>query len=521
MPLGTGPSDGPLAARPGGTDAGLLRVEALAKAFGATQALRSCSFELRAKEVHAIVGENGSGKSTLVKLLAGIHRPDRGVIELGGRRSRPLRSPRAAHAAGIFTVFQEVLVVGTRTVLENVWLGYGGLLREQMSREEKRRRAGEVLAELLEAAPDLDTPVDSLSLSDKQACCVARALVRDPQILILDESTSALDIGTRERLFEIVRRRCGAGTGVIFISHRMDEITGLADRITVLRSGESVATLERQQANTEVLVAHMTGESQLTAGVTALPPRLRVRDEVVLATHGLTLAPHADPIDFQLHAGELVGLAGLEGHGQDAFLRALHGGPARSGQVRRGEIRLRSPAQAVAAGIVYVPRDRRYEALFPTLSTLANFALPTLAHDRRAGLVSARRGAHRLEEFVRRLGIRVGNPAQPITALSGGNQQKVIVARWLAAEPRVLLLNDPTRGVDLGAKRDLYRLLEEMAAQGTAVVMISTELDEHVELMDRVLVFRDGGCSAQLGREQLSRAALVRAFFGGQVPPDA
>jgi ABC-type sugar transport system ATPase subunit len=463
------------------TQAVALRVTDLAKAFGPTQALRSCTFELRGGEVHCIVGENGSGKSTLVKILSGVHAPDSGAIELRGEPAGALSSPRRAAAAGIATVFQEVLVVEPRSVLDNVWMGTDGVFATKVAASERRERAAKVLGALLGEAPPLDMAVEQLSLSERQACCLARAFVRDPRILILDEATSALDVQTRDRLFALVRERVAGGASAIFISHRMDEIADIGDRCTVMRSGETVATLERGDATAQELVRLMTGAEQLAGEVAERPHR--EAGEVVLSVPGL-----------ELRAGELVGLAGLEGHGQDGFLRMLAG--------------------AGGEDAAYVPRERRAESLFESKSILENFGVVTLKRDTSGGVISPKRTRARLAGYVDRLKIKLGGSEDLITTLSGGNQQKVVMARWLATDPKILLLNDPTRGVDIGAKRDLYALLLELAGQGMAVVMLSTEVDEHVELMDRVLVFREGQINKELAREELSRQAIVGAFFG-------
>jgi ABC-type sugar transport system ATPase subunit len=471
----------------------VLTVEGVAKAFGATQALRTASLELRAGEVHCIVGENGSGKSTLVKILAGVHRPDAGRLELAGRELR-LAHPRASLANGICTVFQEVLVVEPRSVLENVWVGVDALLRARVSEPVKRERAAAVLAELLERPPALETPVELLSLSERQACCLARAIVREPKVLILDEATSALDVGTRDRLFGLLGRLAAAGTAVVFISHRMDEIAEIGDRCTVMRSGETVATLERADATAGELVRLMTGAESLAPPAAAEAARAPLGD-VALEAKGIVLREGAGAIDFAIRAGELVGLAGLEGHGQDAFIKALW--TASGGD-----------------GVAYVPRERRAESLFESKSIRENFGLPTLDRDVRRGLLRPGLTRDRLGQWVERLSIKLGSSEDLITTLSGGNQQKVVMARWLATEPRVLLLNDPTRGVDVGAKRDLYRLLTGLAQEGVAVVMLSTEVDEHVELMDRVLVFREQRLATELARGAITREGLVAAFFG-------
>ncbi|HVV58333.1 MAG TPA: sugar ABC transporter ATP-binding protein [Gaiellaceae bacterium] len=492
-----------------------LRTQSLAKAFGATQALRDCSFELRRGEVHAVLGENGSGKSTLVKILTGVHRPDAGTLEVDGAPRPPYRSPRAALADGIVAVFQEVLTVGPRSVLDNVWLGSEGLLRERLRHGERVRRARAVLDELLPEPPPLNQPVEELSLSQRQACCIARALVREPRVLVLDEATSALDVATRDRLFAMLRRRVADGVSAIFISHRMDEIEEIGDRITVMRSGETVATFERGAATARELVGAMTGAGSLTAGAGEAAIRT-APGPVVLSVRGLRLRPGGAAIDLDLHAGELIGLAGLEGHGQDAFLHALRGAGGVAGEVRAGDASgpLRSPREAARHGIVYVPRERRREGMFETLTVIENFALPTLRGDAAGPIVRDRQTARRFADYVERLTIRTPSGSAPITALSGGNQQKVVISRWLAAEPRILLLNDPTRGIDLGAKRDIYDLLGRLSREGVAVVMLSTEVDELLELMDRVLVFREHELFAELPRRELERERLVGAFFG-------
>ncbi|MGP3769702.1 sugar ABC transporter ATP-binding protein [Streptomyces sp. SDT5-1] len=421
------------------------------------------------------------------------------------------------------------LVVGPRSVLENVWLGADGVLRRKVSEAGKRARAAEVLAELLGAAPDLDTPVERLSLSDRQACGIARALVRDPKVLVLDEATSALDVATRDRLFQAVARRTADGMAVLFVSHRMDEVDAVCDRVSVLRSGESVATLDGADATTAELVRLMTGAEHLTdipGGSTLAHRTLPAADApVVLRVSGLRLGPDTEPVDFELRAGELVGLAGLEGHGQDAFIKALWHGPAGEGAVTRlevgGEREIRSQQHAASCGIGYVPRDRRGEALFGALSIRENFSAATQAKDARGGLLSRASALARFAEYRSGLKIRMGRASDPITTLSGGNQQKVVIARWLAHRPDVLLLNDPTRGVDIGAKRDIYALLDELTARGVAVVMLSTEVDEHIELMDRVLVFRENCHSTTLDRQALTRGSLVAAFFGRTVTPVA
>ena len=495
-----------------------LNVSHVAKAFGPTRALVDASLDVCCGEVHALLGENGSGKSTLVKVLAGVHPLDSGSITYLGAQGSPPRTPAQAQRRGVVAVFQEVLVAEAHSVFDNCWIGADGLIRATSSRHAKRERAGAMLKRLVGRDVPLDAPIDDLSLSERQACAIVRALLRSPSLLLLDEATSALDFATRDRLFDLVRELCSTGTAVIFITHRLDEIDQIADRLTVLRSGKTVTTLAKGEWSSGELVSLMTGGERLTAE-TASSRRLGAESaRPVLSVKGLRLRSDSNQINLTISAGELVGVAGLEGHGQDAFLHALRG--ARhyyQGNVIRHQgnsrVEVRSTSDAARNGIAYVPRERR-QAIFPWMSIRENFGMPTLKRDQNRGWLRPGRTSERLRGYVDLLHIALHRDEDPITVLSGGNQQKVVLARWLAAEPAVLLLNDPTRGIDISAKRDLYALLARLAGEGLAIVMLSTELDEHVELMDRVLVFRDQSLSAEIPRARLSRSALVAAFFG-------
>lgn len=495
----------------------ILRVFGVAKSFGATKALRNLSFDVVPGEIHTIQGENGSGKSTLVKVLAGVHAPDAGTLEIDGQTLSAMQNPSHSQSCGIGIVFQEVLVAGPRSVLENVWLGSDRLFALRGINDTRKQEAAAVLESLLGHVPDLDQPIEQLSLSDRQACAIARAVLRDPDLLVLDEATSALDVATRDRLFALLRKRTAQHKSVLFISHRMDEVTEISDRVTVMRLGETVETLMRAEATPTRLVQLMTANDEL--------PELRrgakqedANPEIVLSAKQTKLTLDGDAIDLDVHAGEMIGLAGLDGHGQDALLNALSGGFSFSGTIAmagpKGPINITSKKAAANSGIALVPRERKTEALFAPLTILDNFALPTLAKDSRFGLVSRRKSITRFLKLAERLGIRFNDVNNAVSTLSGGNQQKIVMARWLAAYPKVLLLNDPTRGVDAHTKQDLYSLLKELTESGLAVVMISSEVDEHLALMDRVLVMRDQEVFQEFRGEEISRQALVSAYFG-------
>ncbi|MGO4493111.1 sugar ABC transporter ATP-binding protein [Arthrobacter sp. 2YAF22_2] len=489
-----------------------LVLAGVSKRFGATRALVHGELHLRPGEIHTLLGENGSGKSTLVKIIGGVHRPDSGTVTLDGIPVTS-RSPRAAMDLDIATVFQEVLTAGSQSVLENVWLGSHGMFRRRLGRAEQRSIAQDVLTRIAGEIP-LDLPAGQLSLSGRQSLCIARALVRNPKVLILDESTASLDVSSRDRLFTEMRRLAAKGTAILFISHRMDEVAEISDRVTVLRSGQSVSTVERSDLSISRLISDMTGNSGPDDDTRRQP---HTPGDTVLQGAAIRLAPASAPIDFELRAGEIVGLAGLEGHGQDHFIKRLAGVADGPGSVARllaeGAVELNEHNGDVL-GVAYLPRERRGESLFESMSIRENFALPTMAKDTRGGLLGTRSAVRRFDAFAQLLSLRFGSSQDAISTLSGGNQQKVLLARWLATDPKVLLLNDPTRGVDIGTKREIYAILHRLSAEGMSIVVLSSEVDELVDLADRVLVFRDQAVFAQIPHTQLSTESIVAAYFG-------
>lgn len=492
----------------------LLKVEGIAKAFGETRALKACNLSIKPGSIHAVIGENGSGKSTLVKLLTGVVQPDAGAIMLSGQNSLRLSSPRDARQAGIATTFQEILVLEELSLLDNLWLGQDDLFKARITSARRRSEASAILTELLgDHVPDLDSKVADLDLGTRQAAVIARSLLLNPKLLILDEATAALDISTRDRLFAALRRRVETGLSVLFITHKMDEIAALCDEVTVLRSGETVATLAIAEARPARLLELMSGRLEAV-------PRSRetnaMAGAISLSGSGIKLAIDAKPFELPVNSGEILGLAGLEGQGADLFAQILGGvRTPLAGTVRTeaGDA-IRGQAAFVRHGVAYVPRDRKIEGIFAPLSIADNFSISTLGRYTRFGLIDEARVAAERAPLFARLGVKFGALGHAITSLSGGNQQKVILARTLAQQPRVLVLNDPTRGVDLATKQDIYTLLLQQAAAGVSVVIHSTEIEELLALCHRVAIFHDATLYGALERDDLTRETLIAGLFG-------
>jgi ribose transport system ATP-binding protein len=530
----------------------LLAMNGVRHTYGKTVALRDLNFEVLHGEIRGLIGENGSGKSTLVKLLSGVMSPTAGELTWRGEAMR-FRSPRAAQRAGVVTVFQETLIAAESSVRDNVFLGQDGVLRHGASSSGERTRAMEFFDALGLKSSLLDRSVVQLSLAQRQVVTIIRALTRDWRLLILDEATSALDLETRDRLFDLLREQTGQGRSVLFVSHRMDELQSFVNQASVLRSGVMVGTLEQADATPDALlrlmsqrqskdslerldelpatpafaledgsteVGNVGGEKAGNEGAGHLGETADRADGAVRLRCELSLHEDREPFALEIRAGEVLGVAGLEGHGGVLFLETLVGlRPPASGSVSLigtdgTSTPVRSYRRAVKVGVVYVPGNRQVEGLFGPLSVVDNMLMATLTKDTVAGWFRLRRLLSRTSTFVDRLDVEVADITQPIDLLSGGNQQKVLVGRWLAAEPRVLVMNDPLRGVDLGTKRQFYTLLRGLAAGGVAVVLLSTEIEELVQVCDRTAVFREQSTQAVLERHEMGYDEILQAMFG-------
>jgi ABC-type sugar transport system ATPase subunit len=504
----------------------ILQFQAIGKSFGSNRVLDAVSFDLREGEVHALAGENGAGKSTLIKILAGIHTEYDGVIELRGEPVR-FSCPQDAGEHGISVIHQEMSLVNSMGVADNIFLGRepSRMGRLWLDRPEQMRRCAELCRRLDMGLSDEDLlrPVGGLPLSTRNRIEIAKALAFDARILVMDEPTSALDRPEVDRLFEVIASLRRAGCCVVYISHKMEEIYRIADRITVLRDGRWVGTAEARDCPAPKLIQWMIGRElseQFPAAIR--PPEDGTRLEIRKLRVPSPAPGRPDSIrgfSLSLRRGEIVGIAGLQGSGASELFQGLFGAlgslPPAAIQIDGEDFRPQSPAHSIRRGLAYLTADRAGTGLVPGLSVGRNMSLASLRRLSPGGVLRLARERREAGEHAERLHIRLSSVDQPVETLSGGNQQKVVLAKWLGTAPKVLLLEDPTRGVDVGSKREIYSLMRRWTAEGMAILLISSELPELLGLSDRILVLHRGEVTGEFSKDDATQERILAAAIKG------
>jgi ABC-type sugar transport system ATPase subunit len=491
------------------TAGALLEARGVHKRFGGVHAVRGVDLAVQAGEVHALVGENGAGKSTLVKILSGALPPDAGVLAWEGAVV-PLESPTAARRLGIQTIHQELELALPLTVAENIFLGAWPARRGFVRHAELARRSAEVLG-LLGADLAPAALVRDLGVADRQVVEIARAIAQEARVLIMDEPTAALPPREIERLHERIAALRAAGVGIVYVSHRLDEVLRVADRVSVMRDGSLVARLRARETDRATLIAHILGRELGTLDLTRAAP---AGSDEAIRCRGLQAAPDLHEATFAVARGEIVGVFGLLGSGQSAVAQALFGlRPAQAATCRLGTLaRLpSSPREAVAHRVGYVPADRKLEGLLAALSVRENLLLPALGRVTRWGFVNGRLARSLARTVAERYRVRCAGVEQRAGELSGGNQQKVVLGKWASSDARILLLDQPTRGVDVGAKAEIYRLLRARADEGGTCLIVSSDPEEIATIADRAYVLRRGRIAAELAAGALHETALTAA----------
>jgi rhamnose transport system ATP-binding protein len=491
----------------------LLAVSGITKAFAGVHALRGVSFDLKAGEVHALVGENGAGKSTLIKIITGAHRPDSGTVELDGQRLLH-NTPLLSRSLGIAAIYQQPALFPDLSVAENMAMGFeSGPAWRVIDWRARRSRAKELL-DRIGARIDPDAPVSSLTMPEQQMVEIAKSLGGRAKVLIMDEPTAALPEHEVANLFRVVRELKAQGVGIIYVSHRLDELYALADRVTVLRDGQTVATRPMKDVERPELIRLMVGR-EIAA---IFPKRELLQGDVLLETRRLGCrASGVRDVSLSIRAGEIFGLAGLVGAGRTELARVLFGlTPATEGEILLGgrAVTPRAPSDAVDLGIAYVPEDRRRHGVILDLPIAENATLAILRRISRAGFIDFRREREIALTYVEKLAVKTPSIDTPAGHLSGGNQQKVALSRWLATEPKAIILDEPTQGIDVGAKSEIHRLMVDLAEKGLAVLMISSELPEILGMSDRVGVMRGGTLAGILTRAEATQERVMALALG-------
>src|SRR5690349_1980482 len=498
----------------------LLSMRGIEKRFSGVPALLSASLEVEPGEVMALIGQNGAGKSTMIKILTGAYRKDAGEITFAGRPVE-FASPHDAQKGSISTIYQEINLVPYRSVAENIFLGREPKRLGLIDWRRMNREAHDLLRRF-DVEADVRQPLMTFNTAVQQMVAIARAVSFQAQLVIMDEPTSSLDEREVGVLLEVIRRLKADGVAVIFVSHKLDELYAVCDRVTIMRDGRTVQVGRMSDVGKLELVASMLGRDLATVsrqGATGFGQSSHRAGAELLEARHLAIGRRVRDASLAVRAGEIVGLAGLLGSGRTEVARTLFG----ADQPDSGEIRLEGrpvsfaePADAIHAGIGFCTEDRKVEGIVPEMSVRENLTLALLPRLAKAGIVDEAKQREIVESFIRRLGVKCASPEQRIRELSGGNQQKVLLARWLATDPKLLILDEPTRGIDVGAKAEIQRLIRELAEQGLGVLMISSELEEVIEGSDRVTVLRDGVSVAELTGEAITEPAVMHAMAHGE-----
>lgn len=495
----------------------VLSVAGLRKEFPGVVALESVDFDVRPGEVHALLGANGAGKSTLIKIVSSLYQPDRGEVFLEGRKVS-FSSTAEAIQAGISVIYQDFALVPDLTAAENIFLGSEMRRKFGLVDRFAQRREAERLLEMVGADFSASTLVSDLGTGKRQQLEIAKALRSRAKVLILDEPTASLSHAESDRLFDVVRRLAEEGVGIVYVSHRLEEITGLVDRVTVLRDGVSVGTFPTRETDREKIVSLITGEASQVDHAQR-PDRVRgVESAPLLDVAGLTCESEFRDVSFTVRPGEIVVLTGLVGAGRTEVLEAIFG--ARS--FSEGEIwvsgekaAIKNPQDAISAGIALIPEDRRGQGVSVVMSIGENIALPILKRFMGKLILSRRRIFQHADSLIDKLSIRTPSPNVPAGSLSGGNQQKVVLAKWLSTDAKIFLIDEPTQGVDVGAKAEIYALIESLADDGSGVLIVSSDLEEVLAVADRVLAMRSGRIVSEFENVDLPASRIVDAITNG------
>ncbi len=491
-----------------------VELKGITKAFGANQVLKGVDLKLEAGEVHALMGENGAGKSTLMNILTGLHKQDDGLVYINGEQKQ-YENPKEAEENGVSFIHQEMITWPDMTVLENMFMGkekknkFGWVLTKEMKKE------GERVFKELGIDISFDRTMRTLSVGQQQLVEIAKTLLNDAEVIIMDEPTAALTDREIQLLFKIIRQLQKKNVAVVYISHRMEEIFEISNRVTVMRDGVSISTKATEDTDYDEIVRQMVGRDLEDY----YPEMTNEKGDVVLEVNNLSHLPHYENISFKLHSGEILGFSGLMGAGRTEIMRGIFGiDPFEEGDILLdGEkITIKTPHDAVKKGIGFLTENRKEEGLILDFPVKDNISITAFEEFSNNGWIDTKEEKEFVELLVKRLTVKTAGIDLPVSALSGGNQQKVVLAKWIGAGSRILILDEPTRGVDVGAKREIYNLMKELAERGVAIIMVSSDLPEVMGVSNRVLVVHEGAISGELQRDDVSEERIMTLATGGK-----